>query len=108
VIAGLAVVLGFLVAAGSCRCAAAGQAGAPAALAPVRARAGTSELDAGERRPVITGEESPLGCGLLWTGVLASGGRCASPAEWSDIHPFGRPPGAGAMTMCSGDRAASV
>ena len=52
----------------SCRRAAAGQAGAPAAGAPVRALARTNELDARERRPMIASEESPLGCGLPWTG----------------------------------------
>jgi len=30
-----------------------GRAGAPAAVAPVRARARTNELDAGKRRPMI-------------------------------------------------------
>jgi hypothetical protein len=59
-----------------------GQAGAPAAVAPVRARARTNELDAGERRPMIGGEERPAsrlwlpGRGLLgWvSGVVRPGG----------------------------------
>ena len=38
----------------------------PQPLAPVRARAGTNELDAGERRPMIASEESLPGCGLPW------------------------------------------
>src|SRR5437868_6687170 len=87
-------------------CAAAGQAGAPAAGAPVRARARTNELDAGERRQMIASEESPLGCGLPWTGVLASRG---SVRESGGVvsHPPIRPPAwAGTMTVCSGDRAA--
>jgi hypothetical protein len=47
----------------SCRRAGVGQAGAPAASAPVRAR--TNELDAGKRRPTIGSEEKPTcGCGL--------------------------------------------
>src|SRR5207244_5552382 len=37
-----------------------GQAGAPAALAPVRARARTNELEAGQRRPMIGSEEGRL------------------------------------------------
>jgi hypothetical protein len=47
----------------------------PQPLAPVRARARTNELDAGERRPMIASGESLPGCGLLWAGfagVLAS------------------------------------
>jgi hypothetical protein len=50
----------------SCRRAAAGQAGAPAAGAPVRALARTNELDVGERWPMIASEESLPGCGLPW------------------------------------------
>jgi hypothetical protein len=41
----------------------------PQPLAPVRALARTDELDAGERRPMITSEESLPGCGLPWAGV---------------------------------------
>src|SRR5439155_17412188 len=51
-----------------CRRAAAGQAGAPAAGAPVRARARTNELDARKRRPMIASEESRPDCGLPWAG----------------------------------------
>ena len=66
----------------SCRRAVWGQAGAPAAVAPVRARARTNELDAGERRPMIGDEERPAsrlwlpGRGLLgWvSGVVRPGG----------------------------------
>jgi hypothetical protein len=66
----------------SCRRAVWGQAGTPAAVAPVRARARTNELDAGERRPMIGGEERPAsrlwlpGRGLPgWvSGVVRPGG----------------------------------
>src|SRR6266516_7669258 len=75
-----------------------GQAGAPAAGAPVRARARTNELDAGKRRPMIASEESLLGCGLPWMrrplGCWLPGGRCVSPAEWVS-HPPIRPPARG-------------
>src|SRR6266536_4507951 len=72
----------------SCRRAAVGQAGAPAAVAPVRARARTNELDAGKRRPMIGGEEEPAGLWLRGRGVSLGGspGACAGPAEWSHIH----------------------
>ena len=43
-----------------CRRAAVGQAGAPAAGAPVRALARTNELDAGEWWPMIASEEACL------------------------------------------------
>src|SRR5215469_12946463 len=91
VIAGLAVVLGFLAAAGFLPPRGRGSSWSPR----TRAAARRNELDAGERRPMIASEESPLGCGLPWTGGWLPGGRCASPAEWSHIHPFGRPPGRG-------------
>ena len=56
----------------SCRRAVRGQAGVPAAVAPVRARARTNELDAGERRPMIGGGEQPAG---LWLpGRVAGSG----------------------------------
>src|SRR5690242_17703681 len=81
----------------SCRCAVRGQAGAPGAVAPVGARARTSELEAGKRRPMIGGEESRGG---LWLRVA---GGCAGPAEWSHVHPFGACPGGRvAMTVPSG------
>src|SRR4029450_1629701 len=47
-----------------------GQAGAPAAVAPVRARARTAELDPGKRRPMIESEEETAG---LWV-VVGQGG----------------------------------
>ena len=81
----------------------------PQPVAPVRARA--NELDAGERRPMIGGEErarpGPV-AGCWGRGVGWAGSRVGvrGSAEWSHIHPFGRPPGAGAMTVPSGDRAA--
>jgi len=73
----------------SCRCAVRGQAGAPAAVAPVRARAKTNELEAGKRRPRIGSEES-LGGLWLWVarGVRGSGGVVSHP-------PIRRPPGGG-------------
>ena len=60
----------------SCRRATVGQAGAPAAVAPVRARARTNELDAGERRSMIGGEEELAGCGCRggFAGVGSPGG----------------------------------
>ena len=65
-----------------------GQAGAPAAVAPVRARARTNELDAGTRWPRIGGEErSACGCGLP--------GGCGVRRSGSHIHPFGARPGRG-------------
>jgi hypothetical protein len=50
----------------SCRRAAVGQA-----VAPVRARARTNELDAGKRRPMIGGEEEPAGLWLRGRGGFA-------------------------------------
>ncbi len=66
----------------SCRRAAVGQAGAPAALAPVRARARTNELDAGERGPMIGSEERAC---WLWGSK-------------------GRGPVAGSRDVCAGRR----
>jgi hypothetical protein len=68
----------------SCRRAGRGQAGAPAALAPVRARARTNELEAGKRQPMIGSEEGGL-------AVRVARG-CVGPSEWSHIHPFGACP----------------
>ena len=62
----------FLVAAGLCRRAGRGQAGAPAA--PRRqARARTNELDAAKRRPTIGSEEPEPFCWVVlgWRGRLA-------------------------------------
>src|SRR5262245_63409636 len=64
VIAGLAVVLGFLAAAGFVPLRGRGSSWSPRS----RAAARRNELDAGERRPMIASEESLLGCGLPWTG----------------------------------------
>src|SRR5258708_17329109 len=58
---------------------------------------------------MIGGGEEAAG---LWVAVGRGslgwfpGWGARGPAEWSHIHPFGRPRGAGAMTMPSGDRAA--
>jgi hypothetical protein len=92
----------------SCRRAAVGQAGAPAAVAPVRARARTNELDAGERRPMIGGGEQPASRFMVaWAGFAWGGSpELCGLAEWISQPPI-RPPGrAGAMTMSSGARAA--
>lgn len=56
---------------GSCRRAAPGPVGAPAARAPGRAPARTNELDVGKRRPMIGSEES--GCWLAGAGVVPVG-----------------------------------
>jgi hypothetical protein len=88
-----------------------GQAGAPAAVAPVRARARTNELDASKRWPMIEGEEQPAswlwlpGQGVCWGGGFRS---CVAWRSGSHSHPFGRPRGAGAMTMPSGGPGCSV
>jgi hypothetical protein len=68
----------------------------PQPVAPVRARARTNELDVGKRRPTIGGEEEPAGLWLpgrvRWVGSRVG---VRGPAEWSHIHPSGRPPGRG-------------
>jgi hypothetical protein len=94
----------------SCRRAAVGQAGAPAAVAPVRARARTNELDAGKRRPMIGGEERPASAVMV---AGAGGCRGGSPelcglAEWVSQPPIRPPAGAGVMTMSSGGPGCSV
>jgi hypothetical protein len=58
----------------SCRRAAVGQAGAPAAGAPIRARARTNELEAGKRRPAIGNEEGPGACRGGLPGDAQAGG----------------------------------
>jgi len=91
----------------SCRRAAVGQAGAPAAVAPVRAWARTNELDAGERRPMIGGEEQPAS--RLWLpgrGCWGGSPELCGLAEWVSQPPIRPPAWAGAMTMSSGARAA--
>jgi hypothetical protein len=85
----------------SCRRAAVGQAGAPAAVAPLRARARTNELDAGKRGPRIGGEErSACGCGLPGVVRVRRSG--------SHIHPFGARPGRGHDRAIRGRAAQSV
>jgi hypothetical protein len=74
---------------GSCRRVVRGPAGAPAAVAPARARARTNELVAGERRPMIGGEEEPAGYGVRGLGWVAGSPSCAWSSEWSHMHPFG-------------------
>src|SRR5262249_37137010 len=69
------------------------EGGAPALpLAPVRARARTNELDAGERWPMIAGEESPLGCGLPGTGGgwLPGGGARVRRGGLTSTHSAAR------------------
>jgi hypothetical protein len=63
----------------------------PAAVAAAGARAGTNELDAGKRWPVIGGEEEPAGCGLSWEGCVGLAGWVRRSAEWVSQPPI-RPP----------------
>jgi hypothetical protein len=64
----------------------------------------TNELDGGERRPMIGGEEEPLlVVRLPGRGLAGAGSRTGRSAEWSHSHhPFGGLPGGGAMTVASG------
>jgi hypothetical protein len=60
-----------------------------------RAAARTNELDAGERREIIEGEEGGFGCGLACQGSRACPG--AWHAEWSRKHPSGAAPACGRL-----------
>jgi len=95
----------FLVAAGLCRRAGRGQAGAPAA--PRRqARARTNELEAGKRRSMIGSEEQPP-CGLAYAKVAGLVSRSRVVVGVVSHAPIRRLPDGGShMTVASGDRAA--
>jgi len=84
-----------------CRCVVRGQAGAPAAVASVRARARTNELEAGKRRPRIGSEEKPGG---LWVWVAR--GAWVRRSSLTSTHSAPARRGRVAMTMASGGRAA--
>src|SRR6266576_5611401 len=77
-------------------------------MAPGGARVRTNELDAGERRPIIGGEEEPPGCGGC--GGKGFGGWFPGGCVVGGVvsrAPIRHLPGvAGAMTVTSGDRAA--
>jgi hypothetical protein len=69
---------------------------APAAIAPVRALARTTGLDAGKRRPMIESEEETAGWWVVvGQGVRWMGFRVRVRRSGSHSHPFGRPRGAG-------------
>jgi hypothetical protein len=89
-----------------------GQAGAPAAAAPVRARARTNELDAGKRWPMIGGVGEPAelwlpGRGSLGGSRVRSGGVVSHPpirplARWRGHDRAIRGPGCSVSSPSAG------
>jgi hypothetical protein len=61
----------------------------------------------GRRNSNLPGPKGEMFFGYYLSAAIMTREENGPPLpEWSHIHPFGRPPGAGTMTMYSGDRAA--